>query len=68
MFNLFIFSMLLLVLGENILLMFVGWEGVGLCSYLLIGFWFEDMDKAMAGKKPFLSTESAISALFSEFF
>jgi len=40
--NLFTFSMLLLVLGDNFLLMFVGWEGVGLCSYLLIGFWYEN--------------------------
>jgi NADH-quinone oxidoreductase subunit L len=52
--NLFLFSMLLLVLGRSLLLLFVGWEGVGLCSYLLIGFWFDDMDKAIAGKKAFL--------------
>ena len=52
--NLFVFSMLLLILGENLLILFVGWEGVGLCSYLLIGFWFEDMEKAKAGKKAFL--------------
>jgi NADH-quinone oxidoreductase subunit L len=52
--NLFLFSMLLLVLGENLVMLFAGWEGVGLCSYLLIGFWFEDMDKAIAGKKAFL--------------
>jgi NADH-quinone oxidoreductase subunit L len=47
-------SMLLLVLGENLLLLFVGWEGVGLCSYLLIGFWYTDDEKASAGKKAFI--------------
>lgn len=52
--NLFTFSMLLLVLGNNLLLIFIGWEGVGLCSYLLIGFWFEDEEKAIAGKKAFI--------------
>ncbi|MCA9519338.1 MAG: NADH-quinone oxidoreductase subunit L [Myxococcales bacterium] len=52
--NLFTFSMLSLVLGNNILLMFLGWEGVGLCSYLLIGFWFTDVQKAKAGKKAFI--------------
>lgn len=53
--NLFIFNMLLLVLGDNLLLMFVGWEGVGLCSYLLIGFWFSDKEKAAAGMKAFIT-------------
>jgi len=52
--NLFLFNMLVLVLGDNLILMFVGWEGVGLCSYLLIGFWFEDPEKAAAGMKAFL--------------
>lgn len=52
--NLFLFFMLLLILGENLLVLFVGWEGVGLCSYLLIGFWFEDSQKAKAGKKAFI--------------
>ncbi len=52
--NLFTFSMLMLVLADNFLLMFVGWEGVGLCSYLLIGFWFERHSAASAGKKAFL--------------
>lgn len=51
--NLFVFFMLLLVMGNNYLLMFVGWEGVGLCSYLLIGFWYTDEAKATAGKKAF---------------
>jgi len=52
--NLFTFAMLLLVMGKNIVLMFVGWEGVGLCSYLLIGFWYEDDANATAGKKAFV--------------
>ncbi len=52
--NLFIFFMLLLVMGANYPLMFVGWEGVGLCSYLLIGFWFSDKSNADAGKKAFI--------------
>ncbi len=53
--NLFVFNMLLLVLGSNLLVMFVGWEGVGLCSYLLIGFWFTDPAKAAAGMKAFIT-------------
>ncbi len=52
--NLFVFFMLILVLANNLLLLFVGWEGVGLCSYLLIGFWYEDDEKATAGKKAFI--------------
>jgi NADH-quinone oxidoreductase subunit L len=52
--NLFTFSMLILVMASNIVLMFVGWEGVGLCSYLLIGFWFEKHSAANAGKKAFI--------------
>jgi len=52
--NLFVFSMLILILGDSLPLLFVGWEGVGLCSYLLIGFWFEDPQKASAGKKAFV--------------
>lgn len=52
--NLFLFSMILLILGDNLLVLFIGWEGVGLCSYLLIGFWFEDPAKASAGKKAFV--------------
>jgi NADH-quinone oxidoreductase subunit L len=52
--NLFTFAMLILVLGSNLVLMFVGWEGVGLCSYLLIGFWFEKPSAASAGKKAFI--------------
>ena len=52
--NLFCFFMLVLVLGGNFLVMFVGWEGVGLCSYLLIGFWYEKNSAADAGKKAFI--------------
>ncbi len=52
--NLFVFSMLLLVLGSNFLIMFIGWEGVGLCSYLLIGFWYKNQDFTQAGKKAFV--------------
>jgi NADH-quinone oxidoreductase subunit L len=53
--NLFIFAMLILVLGDNMPVLFVGWEGVGLCSYLLIGFWYEKAPNAAAGKKAFLA-------------
>jgi NADH-quinone oxidoreductase subunit L len=52
--NLFVFSMLLLVMGNNLLLMFVGWEGVGLCSYLLIGYYFHKKSAGDAGKKAFV--------------
>src|SRR5881396_848904 len=52
--NLFVFFMLILVLGANFPVMFVGWEGVGLCSYLLIGFWFNEKINADAGKKAFI--------------
>lgn len=52
--NLFVFSMLLLVLGANYLIMFIGWEGVGLCSYLLIGFWFKNKDYTNAANKAFI--------------
>ena len=52
--NLFTFAMLLLVMSNNFLLMFVGWEGVGLCSYLLIGFWYERVSAANAGMKAFV--------------
>ncbi len=53
--NLFLFNMLLLVLGDNLVVTFVGWEGVGYCSYLLIGFWFSDEAKAAAGMKAFIT-------------
>ena len=53
--NLFVFSMLMLVLGSNLLVTFLGWEGVGACSYLLISFWFTDEANASAGKKAFVT-------------
>ena len=52
--NLFTFAMLVLVLGDNLVLMFLGWEGVGLCSYLLIGFWYSDNWNAYCGSKAFI--------------
>ncbi|RBL92685.1 NADH-quinone oxidoreductase subunit L [Chitinophaga flava] len=52
--NLFVFSMLILVLGANYVMMFIGWEGVGLCSYLLIGFWFKNTSYNNAAKKAFV--------------
>ena len=53
--NLFVFFMLMLVFGDNLLLTFLGWEGVGLCSYQLISFWFTEMPNAVAGKKAFVT-------------
>ncbi|MDH3444395.1 MAG: NADH-quinone oxidoreductase subunit L, partial [Deltaproteobacteria bacterium] len=52
--NLFIFFMLLLVMADNLLVFFVGWEGVGLCSYLLIGFWYREQNNTIAGNKAFI--------------
>lgn len=52
--NLFIFSMLLLVMGSNYLILFIGWEGVGLCSYLLIGFWYKNVEYGKAARKAFI--------------
>lgn len=52
--NLFVFMMLQLVLGDNLLVMFIGWEGVGLCSYLLIGYWYHEEANAIAGMKAFV--------------
>jgi NADH-quinone oxidoreductase subunit L len=54
--NLFVLAMLTLVLADNLLMMFVGWEGVGLCSYLLIGFWYSDAAFAYNGRKAFITT------------
>ncbi len=53
--NLFIFSMMVLILGDSLPILFIGWEGVGLCSYLLIGFWFSESANAAAGKKAFIT-------------
>lgn len=52
--NLFVFFMLILVLSDNIIITFFGWEGVGLCSYLLIGFWYENIENSKAAKKAFI--------------
>lgn len=52
--NLFCFAMLMLVIGGSLPILFLGWEGVGLCSYLLIGYWYQDIEKAKAGKKAFV--------------
>ncbi len=60
--NLFVFFMLVLVLANNFLLLYLGWEGVGLCSYLLIGFWFERKAAADAAKKAFITTRIGDSA------
>jgi NADH-quinone oxidoreductase subunit L len=60
--NLFVFFMLILVMADNFLLLYVGWEGVGLCSYLLIGFWFERKVAADAAKKAFITTRIGDSA------
>lgn len=54
--NLFVFSMVLLVLGDNLLLLFLGWEGVGMCSYLLIGYYYQDSANGWAGFKAFIIT------------
>ncbi|MEX0874804.1 MAG: NADH-quinone oxidoreductase subunit L [Actinomycetota bacterium] len=61
--NLFVFSMLLLVLADNLLLLYAGWELVGLCSYLLIGFWFEKPAAATAAKKAFITTRIGDTAM-----
>ena len=70
--NLFAFSMLILVLGDNLLLTFLGWEGVGACSYLLISFWFTDEANATAGKKAFVTNRIGdwgfMVAIFMTFF
>jgi NADH-quinone oxidoreductase subunit L len=61
--NLFMASMLLLVLGANLLLLYVGWEGVGLCSYLLIGFWYQDSANGYAARKAFVVTRIGDAAM-----
>ena len=72
--NLFVFSMLLLVLGANFVILFIGWEGVGLCSYLLIGYWFKNIEYDNAAKKAFIMNRIgdlgfliAIFAIISQF-
>ncbi len=67
--NLFVFSMLLLVLGANYLIMFIGWEGVGLCSYLLIGYWFKNTEYGNAARKAFVMNRIGdLGFLFGLFF
>ncbi|NBV13567.1 MAG: NADH-quinone oxidoreductase subunit L [Sphingobacteriia bacterium] len=66
--NLFIFSMNNLILGDNLLVLFLGWEGVGACSYFLIGYWFEDMAKAMAAQKAFVANRIGDFALLIAIF
>ncbi|HEY7837075.1 MAG TPA: NADH-quinone oxidoreductase subunit L [Terriglobales bacterium] len=61
--NLFVASMLTLVLASNLLLLFLGWEGVGLCSYLLIGFWYDDEVNGLAGRKAFIVTRAGDVAM-----
>ena len=61
--NLFVASMLILVLADNLLLLYLGWEGVGLCSYLLIGFWYKDPANGAAARKAFIVTRVGDTAL-----
>ena len=61
--NLFVASMLTLLLADNLLLLYLGWEGVGLCSYLLIGFWYRDPANGRAGRKAFIVTRVGDTAM-----
>jgi len=61
--NLFIGAMLTLVMGDNLLLLYLGWEGVGLCSYLLIGFWYKDPANGYAARKAFVVTRVGDTAM-----
>ena len=61
--NLFVFSMLMLVLADNLVLMYLGWEGVGLCSYLLIGFWYSEEKNGYAARKAFIITRVGDTAM-----
>ncbi len=72
--NLFVFSMLVIALANNLIFLYLGWEGVGFCSYALIGFWYGDPVKATAGKKAFIMTRVgdigfgvAVAVLFTHF-
>jgi NADH-quinone oxidoreductase subunit L len=64
--NLFVAAMLLLVLGDNLLLLYLGWEGVGLCSYLLIGYWYRDPFNGYAARKAFVVTRIGDTAMAIE--
>ncbi len=66
--NLFVFSMLVLVLADNLLLLYLGWEGVGLCSYLLIGFWYADPANGRAARKAFVVTRIGDAAMILALF
>jgi NADH-quinone oxidoreductase subunit L len=66
--NLFVASMLILVMADNLLLLYLGWEGVGLCSYLLIGFWYKEPANGNAAKKAFLITRIGDTAMVIGFF
>jgi NADH-quinone oxidoreductase subunit L len=66
--NLFVFSMLVLVLADNLLLLYLGWEGVGLCSYLLISFWHKDPQNVYSGRKAFIVTRVGDTALIAGLF
>ena len=61
--NLFVFAMLMLVLGDNLLVLYLGWEGVGLCSYLLIGFFHDDAANGLAARKAFVVTRVGDTAM-----
>ena len=61
--NLFVCSMLILVLADNLLLLYLGWEGVGLCSYLLIGFWYKEPENGAAARKAFIVTRIGDTAM-----
>src|SRR5258708_37866288 len=66
--NLFVSSMLILVLADNLVLMYLGWEGVGLCSYLLSGFWYLEEKNGYAARKPFIITRVGDTAMASGLF
>lgn len=66
--NLFVGSMLVLVLADNLLFLYLGWEGVGLCSYLLIGFWYQDAANGLAARKAFIVTRAGDTAMLVGFF
>ncbi|WP_026611605.1 NADH-quinone oxidoreductase subunit L [Methylocaldum szegediense] len=61
--NLFVFAMLILVLADNLVLLYLGWEGVGLCSYLLIGFWYDNPENGAAARKAFVMTRVGDTAM-----
>src|SRR5690625_6648831 len=66
--NLFVGLMLVLVLGDNLLLLYLGWEGVGMCSYLLIGFWYKNPSNGYAARKAFIVTRVGDAAMAVGFY